>query len=197
MAKLDPNTLIGILRGKLGDLVFVLAKDGTVIVKRRPVRGADFTGPELGNQSRFTQAAAYVKRVRQQPEIYAIYQAAARVSGKRACDLAHADFRHPPIIQDVDLQGYSGRIADPIRVQATDTLGVVSVCLTLAGLDELLLEHGDAHLEPGSSQWLYRAQTELPAGQTIVVHATATDRAGNSVTKTLHHALLPLAQPYA
>ena len=37
MAILDPNTLIGIIQGKIGDLVFVRTKDGKVIVRRRPV----------------------------------------------------------------------------------------------------------------------------------------------------------------
>ena len=43
MAMLDPNTVIGILQGKVGDLVFVRTKDGRVIVRHRPVRKAEFT----------------------------------------------------------------------------------------------------------------------------------------------------------
>ena len=152
--------------------------------------------PELGNQSRFAQAAAYVKSVRQQPEIYAIYQAAAKLSGKRACDLAHADFRHPPIIQDVDLRGYNGKIGDAIRVQAVDMLGVAAVCITLGAIGwaaprALLTRTRSLSLANGSTL----PKRTLPQSRPSPFHATATDRAGNSVTKTLHHAILPLDQP--
>jgi len=77
MAKLDPNSLVGQLRGKVGDLVFVPATDGTVIVKHAPVRKADFTEGEARTQSDFLRALAYVKAARQQPDLYAQYQAAA------------------------------------------------------------------------------------------------------------------------
>ena len=45
MATLDPNTLIGILQGKLGNLVFVRTKEGKIIVRHRPVRDSDRTEP--------------------------------------------------------------------------------------------------------------------------------------------------------
>ena len=60
MAKLDPNTVVGILRGKLGNLVFVPAADGSVIVKHRPTRKAAFSSAQTANQGRFGRAAAYV-----------------------------------------------------------------------------------------------------------------------------------------
>ena len=37
MGKLDPNTLIGILRGKIGNLVFSESKQGKVTVRHRPI----------------------------------------------------------------------------------------------------------------------------------------------------------------
>ena len=53
MSKLNPNTIIGILQGKLGDLVFVRQKSGAVFVRRPPVRQAEFTAQELMTQSGF------------------------------------------------------------------------------------------------------------------------------------------------
>jgi hypothetical protein len=61
MGKLDPNTLIGIINGRIGDLVFARTSDGTVIVRPRPQRQARFTLAELANQSQFARASAYVK----------------------------------------------------------------------------------------------------------------------------------------
>ena len=50
MAKLDPNTIVGIIHGKLGDLVFVRAKDGTIIVRPRPAPKATVTAAERKGQ---------------------------------------------------------------------------------------------------------------------------------------------------
>ncbi len=190
MATLDPNTLIGILRGHLGDLVFVPARDGTVIVKHRPVRTAEFTDGERRGQNGFSKAAAYVKRVRQQPEIYALYQAAARAARKRACDLAHKDFRLPPVIEDVDLSTYRGSRGDSIRIRAVDDFAVASASVSLARLDGVILEHGAARTDGNGLTWLYVTQTEISLGQTILVHVTVSDWPGNQVTKTCHHALI-------
>src|ERR1041384_526498 len=103
MGMFDPNALVGIINGKIGNLVFARTKDGRVIVRQAPVRVAAFTGPELVNQTQFAQAAAYVRKVKQQVVEYAVYQSAAKLRGKRACDLAHADLRHAPLISRVDL----------------------------------------------------------------------------------------------
>ena len=131
MAHLDANTLIGILQGRLGDIVFAKTKDGRVIVRHRPMRKAPFTPLEASNQSLFTRAARYVRSLRNDPEKYAEYQAAAKARGKRACELANADFRHPPEIHDVDLSGYAGRAGDSITVRAVDDFGVSSIFVTL------------------------------------------------------------------
>jgi hypothetical protein len=189
MGKLDPNTIIGIVQGKLGDLVFVRMKNGKVYVRHTPVREAPFTAGEEASKSDFKRAGEYVKASRQQPEQYAPYEAAARVTGKRACDLANADFRRAPAIQDIDLSGYSGRVGESIGIQAVDDFRVEAVLITLALLNGTLLEHGAAVLDKATLRWVYVTQVAVAGGQTVVVHVTATDRAGNTVTKTVDHAL--------
>ena len=189
MATLDPNTLIGILQGKLGNLVFVRTKEGKIIVRHRPVRDSDRTPGELANQSRLTLANRYVQGIRQQPDEYLPYQIAAKLKGKRACDLARADFAHPPVIHDVNVECYSGKIAEPIRVVAVDDFEVLSVAVTLSDAGGLLLEHGLALPEAG--HWLYLTQAAVIDEAAVVIHVTATDRPGHAITKTLHHALLP------
>jgi len=75
MAILDPNTLIGIIQGKLGNLVFVRAKDGKVTVRRCPVGNPHWTAGERKGQSRLILSNAYVQEVKADPEAYAAYQA--------------------------------------------------------------------------------------------------------------------------
>src|SRR5690349_17894447 len=112
MAILHPNTLIGSLQGTLGDLVLVRTRDGRIIVRHRPV-GTDHSTPaEQKAQAALRRANAYVQQVKADPQAYARYQTAARLRGKRACDLARADYAHAPVIQDVDLSGYTGHAAE-------------------------------------------------------------------------------------
>jgi hypothetical protein len=191
MAMLDPNTVIGILQGKIGDLVFVRTKHGRVIVRQRPVRKSQFAAGELAGQSLLTQANVYVRRIRQEPDQYAVYQRAAGLNGKRACDLAKADFYHPPAINGVNLSAYRGNAGENIRVEAVDDFGLTTVMLTIAELDGSLVEHGATIPEPSSSKWLYQAQVSVPSGQTLILHVSAVDHAANSVTKTVDHALIP------
>jgi hypothetical protein len=134
MAMLDPNTVIGILQGKIGDLVFVRAKTGKVIVRHWPVRRTHSTAGELAGQSLLAQANVYVRRIRQEPDQYALYQRAGSLNGKRACDLAKADFYHPPVINDVDLSGCAGNTWEIIRVEAVDDFGLTTVMLTIRSI---------------------------------------------------------------
>jgi hypothetical protein len=59
---------------------------------------------------------------------------------KRACNLAHADFRHPPVIEDVDLSAYAGLPGQFIRVRAVDDFGVVGVAVVISTLDGAVLD---------------------------------------------------------
>ena len=189
MGMLDPNQVIGILHGSVGDMVFVRMRNGKVYVRHMPLRKAGFNSGQVMSQDQFKLALAYVKSIRQQLDKYAVYQAAARVRGKRACDLANADFRHLPAIHDVDLSAYKGAIGQAIRVEAVDDFEVIGVLLAIADSSGALLEQGAAVLDRISSRWVYLTQAAVPGGQTVAVHVTAVDRAANSVTRSLDHAL--------
>ena len=136
MAMLKPNPLIGLIEGTVGDLVFAQTKDGRVRVQHRPVRRTPSTPGELKGQAFITAANQYVARVRREPVQYAIYQNAARIKGKRACDLARSDYLSPPIIHDIDVSRYTGAAGQAIGVQAIDDFEVV------AALAATLPDHG-------------------------------------------------------
>ena len=60
MGMLDPNTLIGILNGKLGNLVFACYPNGKIVVRRRPTVVSAASQAQSSNQALFRQALAYV-----------------------------------------------------------------------------------------------------------------------------------------
>ena len=173
--------------------MFARAKDGTISVRSRPVREAAFTAGELKSQSRLIKGNTYVQQVKAAPAAYTAYQAAARLRGRRACDLAKADFAHPPAITDVDLSQHTGQPGQPICVQAVDDFEVKSVQLTFTRLDGVLIETGAAIFEAGSASWRYVTQVPVACGGVVVVHVTVSDHPGNQVTKTFEHALVALA----
>src|SRR5437764_418619 len=184
MANLTPNPAAGQLSGTIGDLVFVRLKNGKIIVRRRPVRKTEKKLGEIANQQSFIRAVAYAKAVwNSQPELQAKYQAAAREQGRQGFHLAKADFRLPPKIGDVDLSGYRGSPADMIRVVATDDFDVKEVLLVLRRLNGELIEQGAA--VPDHGTWSYRAQTQVPEGETVTVEAIAVDYPGHTASKRL------------
>ena len=184
MANLNPNTVIGILHGKLGDLVFVRMKDGTINVRRPPSRKAPFTAPELASQERLKRGNRYSQRAKEEQDLRDAYHAASEQTGRRACDLAKSDIAHPPELDDVDLSAYFGRSGDTIRVRAVDDFGVSAVAITIAQLDGALIEHGPAG-QASASEWIYTAQASVSPGQTVAVHVSVSDRPGNVATKTV------------
>lgn len=184
MATLTANTVIGILHGRMGNLVFAQAPNGRVIVRRSPIRKAPATSGELLNRSKFAASVAYLKGVILTPGLYEAYRRQARLKNKRPCDLAISDFHHPPEIRDIEMGAYKGRAGDPIKVEAVDDFHVEEVFVTLARLDREVIELGPA--VPDDVHWVYRAQTNIALPQTVVVHATVADYAGNMVTKLSH-----------
>ena len=190
MAKMTPNPAAGQLSGTIGDLVFVQQKNGKVGVRRRPVRKAGKQPGEIASQASFIRAVAYAKSVwNTQPELRAKYQTAAQEQGRQGFHLAKADFRLPPNIGDIDLSGYHGSPGDVIRVVATDDFAVKEVLLVLRHLDGAFIEQGAAVLDQGT--WDYRAQTQVPAAETITVEAIAVDYPGHAARKRLDHACGP------
>jgi hypothetical protein len=190
MGKLRPNTSVGTIEGKVGELVFAHRADGRVIVRKAPVRTEPFTAAERDNQRRFARAVAYARRVKADAGRYAPYQQAAKAMRKRACDLAIADFLNPPEINDVDLSGYTGKPGETIRIKAIDDFEIQSVAVTISQLDGQELESGNALAQPpvkgAPADWLYQTQAAV-APQTVAVRVTAEDRAGNRTNKLVHH----------
>ena len=190
MANVTPNPTAGQLSGAVGELVFARLKNGKVIVRRRPVRKTEKKPAEIANQNAFIRAVAYAKAVwNSEPELQAKYEAAARQQGRQGFQLAKADFRLPPSIGDVDLAGYHGSPGDSIRVAASDDFNVKEVLLVLRRLNGDLIEQGAAVADAGT--WSYRAQTQVPAGETVTVEAIAIDYPGHTASKRLDHACGP------
>jgi hypothetical protein len=151
---------------------------GQTFMTRRPERRKDKPSPAQRKQrDRFTAAGEYAREVLADPCQRREYEALALERGRRADKLIASDFLTPPVVNEIDLSGYRGRIGDLIRVRATDDLEVVSVMVTVRTGGGGKLEEGPATKQHGV--WRYLTTAARPSGETVTITATAKDRPGN------------------
>lgn len=190
MARVIPNPAAGSISGKIGNLVFVHRADGSVLVRKAPQPRSAFTAGELQSQHRFADAVAYIKRIKATPDVYGSYQHLAQETHQRACDLAMADFLNAPEIRDVDTSGFMGQPGNKLLIHASDHTGVQEVRVLITDLNGLPLEEGPAFLDDAPGRWVYSIQGRIVSEQFALIQITATDLAGNSVSRTVT-AVLP------
>jgi hypothetical protein len=183
MAIVKLNSGIQEMRGSLGDMVFISRDDGKVIVRRKGTRTADWSGKQKAHQTRFSDASAYARKVQSDPALSEPYQAAAKARRLSPYQLALGDFMKAPEIQEIDLSGFTGKAGGVVSVSATEWK-VTGVQVRILSLEGAVHEEGAAAIDAESGKWLFRARTSVPAGQTVIVEATAVDRPGHTVQKT-------------
>lgn len=81
------------IRGTLYDAVFKRSHTGKIIVTKRPdMSNVEWSEAQRAQRGRFALANEYVKAVKADPEVWAVYQKKAREQNKRARDLAFSDY---------------------------------------------------------------------------------------------------------
>lgn len=190
MAKLASHPVMGQLTGTIGNLTFVKHTAGEVIVRKRRVRNSNPTTAETARQQAFANAVAFAKDVwATQPNLRSRYNALARAKGRQGFHLAKADFLLPPKVHEIDASAYTGNPGQTIRIRAEDDFEVKSVVVSIRDLSGGMLETGAALWE--GETWKYSAQTQVSAGQTVIIQATATDHPGHIGTRQVDHACGP------
>ena len=181
MGKVDTTAIASGVRGKVGNLVF--RRRGSAVVtslmpRTRPDR--PLSAAEVEVRARFKQASVYATTVLTDPaqlEFYTEIANEQELGGPRAA--AIRDYLRPPAVESVDVSGYQGHVGDTIKVVATDDSGVTGVTLTLR-TNSAVIETGPATMGVSpDAPWVYTA-TVAVQGQSVIVEATALDRAGNS-----------------
>ena len=175
MAKVFDNILIQGLTGSLGDqLVFRRGRRGQTIVSRRPVFAPDreFTASQKAHQQAFREATAYARSV-QRDEFYLTQ---AKEKGRSPYNLAVADWFNKPQVLELDVSGWDGQAGQPIRIKATDDVGVTQVSVVISDGNGTVFEQGIAYPLDGL-WWSY--VTTKPTNGSRRVHVTALDRPGN------------------
>ena len=81
------------IRGTLYDVVFKRSSTGKMIVSKRPdMTHVEWSKAQTAQRGRFAQANEYVKAVKADPKVWAVYEKKAKKQNKRARDLAFSDY---------------------------------------------------------------------------------------------------------
>jgi hypothetical protein len=170
MAKADNNLFLSNLSGTIGDQMTIMNRGGSTIVsKAQKKRKKKSTVAQLQTQHNFKSATTYAKNILLDPDMEALYKAAAG-PGQNAYNMAIRDATNPPEIISII------RTGDKIIVRAKDVFRVYRVKVAIYTADEVLQEEGYAMMERNNLDWTYQVKTALKTG---TIKVKAEDLPGN------------------
>ena len=183
MANVHLNPIMERIRGKIGELVFRRFGRRTIIARKPDLSGRVASAGQIAVRERFRGAAYYANKVMADPERRARYAPLATKRGTPLREVIMTDYLNPPVVDAISVADYHGIIGDPVVVRATDDVAVSGVTVTLRDAADAVIEQGVATL--ADDRWTYRATVAVPAGEAVMVIATARDGAEQEATKIL------------
>jgi hypothetical protein len=183
MAEVKLNPVLEQVHGKIGDLVFRKYQDRTILARKPEVHQPE-TEAQIKAREKFSLAALYGKSVMADPEKKALYDAKAKDKGQPVFSLMVADFFNAPVVDEIDLSGYTGQIGGTIGIRAHDDFQLKGVEVVIRDTAGTVLEQGAAANGTLDGKWTYTATATVPAGQTVAIEVTATDLPGHKGTLT-------------
>jgi hypothetical protein len=153
------------------------------------VRTSKSTEGEQRGHRRMKLGHVYVHAALSDPVLKAAYAREAQNRKIRTCDLMMSDYLQDPVLINVAAAKDNGLAGGCLLVLTGDDFKVTRVWIVVRNEAGLRLEEGFAVPAQGSIArvWVYTAQQNLAAVQTVVVEVTATDRASHSTTLTTTH----------
>jgi hypothetical protein len=173
MAKADNNLIINHLSGTIGDQITIRQSGGSTIVsKKQKKKKTKGTEKQLNAQQHFRRASKVAKALLLDPDIYALYKAAAG-PGLTAYNLAFADAYTPPEIKAVTVS------VDKIMVLATDDFRVYGVTVSIYNATGGLIEQGPAIAARNGKDWAYTITSDNKGLKGALIKVMAEDIPGN------------------
>jgi hypothetical protein len=181
MARIIGNPIMMGASGKFANVTtYRRQKSGNVIMGKIN-RGSTVPATEKQKevQSRFKRSIAYAKAALLDPELLKLYRGLA-TDDQSAYNVAVRDAARPPRIVNVNTSAYQGQPGNMLKIEAVDDYKVMSVHVSIATADGVLVEQGEALYNAGSLQdWLYTVTGVNAALAGSIITVTAKDRPGN------------------
>jgi hypothetical protein len=179
MTGLYSNYFIRGSRGVAGSqFMTCITRSGKIIMTEKPTFDDQRAVIDLkkSHQDVLRQAAIYA----QFAEKEAVYINKAMETGTTAYNLAIVDCLGAPKVLEINVDNWTGKIGQIIRVKARDNVMVARVTVVIRAAKGSLLEAGEAvQSEEGSVWWNYTSQALAMMTPFPIVEATAQDLPGN------------------
>jgi hypothetical protein len=186
MAKIKLNPLFAEMRGKMGNIVIKQSKNGQPFIAALPQKSKKAPSQaQLAHRQAFAMASEYASTALADEGTRAFYEDLARRRKTTVRPLCVGDYMNKPIITQLDVSEYKGRIGDPIFIRAHDDVGVVAVNVKLTKAEGTPIESGQAVQRSGDT-WVYMATVAIPLGTHLFISADAFDRPGHRAVATVN-----------
>jgi hypothetical protein len=174
MAQVNLSKYLLSLRGKVGDIVFRLMPDGSIVASSTSKKKRRSSpGQKAYRRGTFTDRSRWAKWAQHEFPIYA--ELAAERPMITAYNLAMSDIAHPPVIHRILCK--DGRIL----VHASDEVKVEKVTISVQDAQGGILETGNAS-PVEKDWWQYTPQTQVEGRR---ITACAWDIPGNRTRAVL------------
>ena len=180
MAKINENPLVRGARGNFGKQFVYRKRGNETFLARMPVqKDAPPTDKQEAVRDQFAAASAYAQGAVADPELKKAYTKKAP-AGKTAFNMAFRDFLKAPKVQTINTEKYNGAPGSTITVSAKDDFRVVSVTVSIHTADGVLVEEGEAVLNPlHRHKWTYTAKQSIASLAGSKIRAIARDLPDN------------------
>jgi len=162
----------------MGEMVFAdQEKKGRTLAYMK--KHYDPSQAQLDQWAHFKESSRRALAALENPVTRAFYETIAKQRDSNAYAVAFTDFLVLPEFKPLNLSEYKGRVGDPIRIRATDDIGLREVEVTLTANDGTELEKGYA-VEDGAhtGYWTYTATQPVLLGSDIFIKVVGFDHAG-------------------
>ena len=185
MADIDRNTFARGLTGAFGKRrVAHQTHAGKTIITSEPILNENRESIEslAAHQAAIIEATTYAHFAR----THEAYLQRELETGTAAYYLAVSDWFHAPRVLQIDVDRWTGKPGETIRVKARDDVRVARVAVIIRDVDGNVLEMGEAaQAEAGGSWWRYTTRSHIPLTPFPAVQAIAQDLPGNSASLTI------------
>ncbi|GAO44126.1 hypothetical protein [Flavihumibacter petaseus] len=165
--------LASMLSGMIGHELVFRNWEGKMIVQKAP--GKRKTRPTRAmavQNNKFKQGMVYGVRMNQDTDMKELYYR-KRAPRQNVCSRALQDYLTAPEVTDINVSQYSGKPGDTIEIRAHDDFHVAYVQVDIWSAGGVLVERGDAVVQPSGLVWTYTAKAANPnlAGTKVTAYA--------------------------
>jgi hypothetical protein len=186
MARIKDNLLVRGASGNVGKQFVYRKRGNDTFITRMPTTDKNAKPTQQQEKARdlFTAAAGYATGAIADPKLKAEYQKKAKQkAGRTAYNVAFRDYLKAPVVTGIDTEMYKGTPDSTIVITAKDDFRVVEVFVSVKTAEDVLVEEGNAILNPiDRSEWIYKATQNNAALTGSIIVATAKDMPGNKGT---------------